>query len=105
MMPAVPNAAARVGDEIGHVPGTSDGKISPPGVLNVLIEGQHAAVMGGSVACTFRKVTPGPPDGPQPLVGGSATVKIGGANAIRVGDKASCGALVLGGAQRVVIGG
>lgn len=100
----IPDAAARVGDPVGHVPGASTGAVSPPGVTNVMIENQPAAVAGGMAACSFVQ-TGTNPDGPQPLQGGSSTVTIGGAAALRAGDMASCGAFVQSGAQRVVIGG
>jgi uncharacterized Zn-binding protein involved in type VI secretion len=109
--PTLAASAARVSDPVGHVPGAATGAVAPPGVVNVTIEGLPAAVAGGMAACSFVQ-TGTNPDGPQPLQGGSASVKISGAPALRAGvlalaagDKAACGAFVLSGAQRVVIGG
>jgi uncharacterized Zn-binding protein involved in type VI secretion len=90
--------AARLGDPTSH-PGT----IIKPCVMSVLIEGQPAARAGSTHLCALPpKAGPHPPN---PLVGGSGTVHIGGGNAMRVGDKAACGAVVLRGASNVIIGG
>jgi uncharacterized Zn-binding protein involved in type VI secretion len=98
-------AAARVNDPIGHAPGVGTGTLPPPGVPTVLIEGQAAAVVGpGQVACSRPRGNS--TDGPQLFTKGSQTVLIGGANALRVNDSGTpCGALIMAGAQRVVIGG
>ena len=90
--------AARLGDPTSH-----PGIIAQLCVMNVLIEGMPAAKAGSFHHC-FIWPTPGPH--PQtPLVGGSETVFIGGGNAMRVGDKAVCGAVILSGASNVIIGG
>jgi len=96
-------AAARVNDPIGHAPGVSTGTISPPGVTTVLIEGQPAAVLGAPVTCNRPRGQT--TDGPQSFTQSSKTVQIGGAPALRVNDSTTCGATIITGAQRVVIGG
>lgn len=83
----MPQPAARVGDMTTH-----GGVITGPGVPNVLIGGQPAAVLGDMHLCPM--MTPGVP--PIPHVGGpiqppcSPTVLIGGRPAARVGDIAMC---------------
>jgi len=97
-------AAARVDDPIGHAPGVSTGNLSGPGVTSVQIEGKAAAVLGASASCSKPKGMS--TDGLQSFTNGSQTVLIGGANALRVNDSATpCGAMIIAGAQRVVIGG
>ncbi len=96
--------AARVGDM--HVcpmstPGTPPvphvgGPVNPPGCVNVLIEGQPAACMGDLLTCT------GPPDS---ITKGSATVKIGGKPAARIGDTTAHGGTITQGSFKVIIGG
>ena len=90
--------AARVQEPTNH-PGTIGG----PGVTSVLIAGRPAAVAGDTHICAL------PPDAgphsPNPLVGGSGTVYVGGRAAMRKGDKAACGALIVSGAPTVIIGG
>lgn len=96
--------AARVGDM--HVcpmvnPGTPPpphvgGPVSGPGVPNVLIGGQPAAVAGDMCVCA------GPPD---VVVKGSATVLIGGRPAVRTGDSTAHGGVVVSGLPTVIIGG
>jgi uncharacterized Zn-binding protein involved in type VI secretion len=71
--------AARVGDLTTH-----GGVIIGPGVPTVFIDGRSAAVLGDQITCPLV-------DGPVPHVGGpivtaSATVRIGGRAAARVGD-------------------
>lgn len=91
-------AAARVGDMTGH-----PGVISGPGVMNVLIGGMPAAVVGDLHTCGyFDGVTTHPP---TPIVVGSSTVLISGRPAARVGDTTGCGAPILVGAQTVLLGG
>jgi uncharacterized Zn-binding protein involved in type VI secretion len=97
-------AAARVNDPIGHAPGVSTGTLSGPGVTTVLIEGKAAAVLGTPVTCSKPK-TLTTTDGPQLFLQSSKSVFIGGAPALRVNDRTQCGATILLGAQRVVIGG
>jgi len=76
--------AARLGDITPH-----PGVVGPPGVFNVLIGGQPAAVHP-----------------PTPFVPGCPTVLIGGMPALRVGDMSGCGAPVLPpGCPTVLIGG
>ena len=95
--------AARVGDTGSH-PGST---ITGPGVLNVLIGGQPAAVMGDLMVCPLFS-------GPVPHVGGpiakgSLTVMIGGRAAARVGDMMQCAAgppnPIAMGFPKVMIGG
>ena len=73
------SSAARVGDFTNH-----GGVIIGPGVPTVFIEGRSAAVLGDQISCPLVS-------GPVPHVGGpivtaSATVRIGGQPAARVGD-------------------
>ena len=88
-------AAARIGDPTNH-----PGVISGPGVTNVAIEGRPAAVQSDSHVCASPSGHP-----PSPMAKGSGTVLIGGRSACRVSDSAGCGAQVLIGALKVVIGG
>jgi uncharacterized Zn-binding protein involved in type VI secretion len=89
---------ARVGDPTGH-----PGVITGPGVLNVLVGGMPASVVGDLHTCAFPPPAVHPPT-PFPL--GSLTVMISGRPAIRVGDMAGCGAPVLPpGCPTVLIGG
>lgn len=92
--------AARVGDM--HTCPLSDGPkphvggpIMPPGVPTVLIEGKPAAVATNLCTCT------GPPD---TIVGGSATVLVGGKPAARMGDQTAHGGQILLGSFTVLIG-
>jgi uncharacterized Zn-binding protein involved in type VI secretion len=90
--------AARVGERTSH-PGT----IAGPGVSTVLLAGLPAAVVGDTHICALPPQAG--PHPPNPLVGGSSSVLIGGRPAIRRGDSAACGATVLSGTPRVLIGG
>ena len=72
------------------------GPVSGPCVPNVMIAGLAAAVVGDMAICT------GPPDS---IVKGSATVKIGGRPAARVGDSTAHGGSIVAGAPNVMIGG
>ena len=91
-------AAARVGDPTSQ-PGTRAG----PGVPNVLITGRPAAAAGDTHICALPP-TAGPHP-PNPFIGGSQTVLIGGRPALRMKDLAACGASILSGALNVQIGG
>jgi uncharacterized Zn-binding protein involved in type VI secretion len=90
----MPMPAARVGDVTAH-----PGIVAGPGVPNVLIGGQPAAVALDQHACAF-------PSGhaPTPLGPGNPTVLIGGRPALRVGDVAGCGAAIVSGCPNVLIG-
>jgi uncharacterized Zn-binding protein involved in type VI secretion len=90
--------AARVGDPTGH-PGT----IAGPGVANVLIGGQPAAVAGDMHTCAMPSPAGPHPPGPFPM--GSSTVQVGGRPALRVGDMSGCGAPIVMGMMTVLIGG
>ena len=99
--------AARVTDPTGH-----PGLIAGPGVVNVLIGGLPAAVLGDQHACTMPPVAgPHPPTPiagphpPTPIATGSFTVLIGGRPAARVGDVSGCGAPIVSGCFTVIIGG
>jgi len=97
--------AARVGDAhtcpmqdptpVGPKPHVG-GPITGPGVLNVLIGGQPAAVVGDAATCA------GPPDA---IAKGSATVLIGGRPAARMGDSTAHGGSITVGFPTVMIGG
>ena len=90
--------AARVTDPTGH-----PGLIAGPGVVNVLIGGLPAAVLGDQHACTMPPVAG--PHPPTPIATGSFTVLIGGRPAARVGDVSGCGAPIVSGCFTVIIGG
>lgn len=90
--------AARVKDPTSH-PGTIGG----PGVPSVLIAGRPAAVAGDTHICALQPDAG--PHPPNPFVGGSQTVYISGRPAMRVKDKAACGASIVAGAPTVIIGG
>ncbi|HEX8327297.1 MAG TPA: PAAR domain-containing protein [Hymenobacter sp.] len=72
------------------------GPILGPGCPTVLIGGLMAAVLGDVASCV------GPPD---TLTKGSATVKIGGKPAVRIGDTTAHGGVVALGFPTVIIGG
>lgn len=72
------------------------GPIIGPGVINVLIGGQPAAVVGDVISCA------GPPD---TIVRGSANVLIGGKPAARMGDVTAHGGSIIAGIPTVQIGG
>jgi len=96
--------AARIGDmhvcpmatpavvPIPHV----GGPITGPGVLNVLIGGQPAAVTGDMATCA------GPPDS---IIKGSSSVLIGNRPAARLGDVTAHGGSIVAGCPTVLIGG
>ncbi len=89
-------AAVRVGDPTVH-----GGVVIGPGIANVLIGGQPAAVMGDLHACPI----PPPPHVPvTPFAGGSPNVLIGGRPALRVGDACGCGATAPLGLPTVQLG-
>ena len=90
--------AARMGERTSH-----PGVIAGPCVSSVLIAGLPAAVAGDKHICALP-----PQAGPHPpssMIGGSTSVFIGGSPAIRQHDSAECGAMVLTGTPRVLIGG
>lgn len=91
-------SAARVTALTGH-----PGMITGPGVLNVLIGGLPAAVLGDLHACSIPP--PAGPHPPTPDAKGSATVLIGGRPAARMGDFTACGAPIVLGLPTVLIGG
>lgn len=72
------------------------GPIVGPGVPNVMIGGQPAAVLGDMLICV------GPPD---VIVEGSTSVKIGGRPAARLGDETAHGGEIIMGCPNVNIGG
>lgn len=92
-------AAARATDQTAH-----PGMLGAAGAVpNVLIGGLPAATLGTMHVCMMP-----PTAGPHPpstVVGGSATVTIGGKPAARQGDSSGCGATILTGALNVQIGG
>ncbi len=90
--------AARVTDPTGH-----PGLIAGPGVVNVLIGGLPAAVLGDQHACTMPPAAG--PHPPTPIATGSFTVLIAGRPAARVGDVSGCGAPIVSGCFTVMIGG
>ncbi len=90
--------AARINDPTGH-----PGMVSGPGVANVLIGGQPAAVVGDLHTCAMPPVAG--PHPPTPFAKGSANVFIGGRPALRLGDISGCGAPIVAGAFTVLIGG
>lgn len=99
--------AARLGDPTAH--GGTVGPPPPPAaatVSRVLIGGKPAAVTGSQHLC------PVPPHAAMananvlmPGVRPSGVVLIGGFPAACMGDRTSCGAVVVAGAPTVVIGG
>ena len=72
------------------------GPITGPGAPTVLIGGLPAAVVGDMAVCV------GPPDS---IVKGSATVKIMGKPAARMGDTTAHGGSIVLGFPTVMIGG
>lgn len=90
------SAAARVGDISNH-----GGTILGPGVSNVLIGGQPAAVVGDSHVCSLPPVSHQPTASVFPI--GSMTVLIGGRPALRTSDACICGAMAAVGEPTVII--
>jgi len=72
------------------------GPVSGPGIPTVLIGGLPAATFGDMCVCV------GPPD---VIIKGSATVKIGGKLAARMGDNTAHGGVIVAGFPTVMIGG
>jgi uncharacterized Zn-binding protein involved in type VI secretion len=72
------------------------GPILPPGIPNVLINGQPAATIGSLCVCA------GPVDS---IINGSRTVLIGGKPAARMGDSTAHGGSIAAGCPTVLIGG
>jgi uncharacterized Zn-binding protein involved in type VI secretion len=95
--------AAQIGSTTDHAGGSLQGT----GIVTVTIESMPAAVandLGSTVhQCGIKPPPPHP--SASPVVGGSATVSIGGKQAARVGDHTGCGATILVGATNVFIGG
>ncbi|MBZ5499898.1 MAG: PAAR domain-containing protein [Acidobacteriia bacterium] len=96
--------AARIGDmhvcpmvtpAVAPIPHVG-GPITGPGVLNVLIGGQPAAIAGDMATCV------GPPDS---IIKGSSTVLIGNRPAARLGDVTAHGGSIVAGCPTVLIGG
>jgi uncharacterized Zn-binding protein involved in type VI secretion len=90
--------AARVGDVSNH-----GGTIMGPGVPTVMIGGMPAATATDLHVCVLPPTGHQPTSSPFPM--GSATVLIGGKQALRVGDVCICGASAAIGAPTVMIGG
>jgi uncharacterized Zn-binding protein involved in type VI secretion len=92
--------AARVSDLTSH-----GGVIVGPGVPTVVIEGRSAAGLGDQITCPL--VTGPVPHVGGPIVTASATVRIGGRAAARVGDvvvENGPSSTILLGALTVIIG-
>lgn len=81
------------------------GLIAGPGAPNVLINGLPAAVANDLHTCLQPSPAGPPAHPPAPMPMGSTTVFIGGRPALRVGDRAACGAAIAVGALNVAIGG
>src|SRR3982751_3380201 len=73
------------------------GPILPPGKVQVMIGGFPAACVGDNCICTGGGLT-------DPIIKGSATVKIGGKFAARQGDSTSHGGTIQGFCPTVQIG-
>jgi uncharacterized Zn-binding protein involved in type VI secretion len=94
--------AAQIGSTTDHLAGNLQGA----GVPTVQIEKMPAAVVDLDSTIHQCGIKPPPPHlAASPVIGGSATVRIGGKPAARVGDKTGCGATILVGATTVFIGG
>lgn len=91
-------AAVRVTDISTH-----GGIITGPGIPTVLIGGLPAAVMGDQHTCEISSESPH--ISVSPFVTGSATVLIGGKQALRTSDVCVCGAMPAVGCVTVMIGG
>lgn len=77
---------------IAHV----GGRVTGPGCPTVIIAGQPAARMGDLASCTGAVAR---------IVAGSASVRIGGRPAARQGDATEHGGALIGGSATVLIGG
>lgn len=72
------------------------GPVIGPGVINVLIGGLPAAVVGDNAVCVGAIDT---------IIAGSATVLVNGKPAARVGDATAHGGTITAGCVTVLIGG
>ncbi len=72
------------------------GAVIGPGVINVLIGGVPAAVIGDNAVCAGAIDT---------IIAGSATVLVNGKPAARVGDATAHGGTITAGCVTVLIGG
>jgi uncharacterized Zn-binding protein involved in type VI secretion len=102
--------AARIGDPTSHTPGVPNGALAGTGVISVLIGGRPAATVSvppRPVAINGCAMHPqlGPLNVVLPAPSPRGQVLIGGLPAARMGDKTTCGAVVLAGALNVMIGG
>lgn len=95
-------AAARILDPTSH-PGLISAPMTLAGPGIVSIAGQIAAAVGDVHTCAFPQ--PAGPHPPNTIAKGSTTVTIGGRPAARVGDLTVCGAKIVSGAFKVMIGG
>lgn len=82
----------------------SDGAVSSKCASTVKINGKAAAVKGSMDRDHAPYGRPHPPHIPNPIIGGSGTVKIEGKPAARVGDSFQCGHTVASGSSNVNIG-
>jgi uncharacterized Zn-binding protein involved in type VI secretion len=87
--------AARLADQTTH-----GGVVISPSPPAVLIGGMPAARAGDTHLCPVPQPHP-----PSVFAMASKTVLIGGRPALRAGDVAGCGAVLVGGAATVLIGG
>jgi len=87
-------AAARLEDQTTH-----GGVVISPSPPKVLIAGMPAALAGDVHLCPVPQPHP-----PSVFAKGSGSVFIGGRPVLRAGDAAGCGAVLVGGATKVLIG-
>lgn len=66
------------------------------GAAKMIVEGQPTARIGDILLCPIH--------GPQPLVTGSARMVVEGSLTSRIGDLAACGAVIISGAAKLIIG-
>jgi uncharacterized Zn-binding protein involved in type VI secretion len=95
--------AARIGDQTNH-----GGAVVGTGVLSVMIDGKPAAVADPKMSESAHACPINPPANPHamtPFPSGSTSVSIGGLPALRMGDSATCGAMIVSGAGSLTIGG
>ena len=92
---------SKVGDMVMHPAHTPATVMN--GSSNVLINGIPATTVGSMVSVHCLISYPFPCH-PATIVGGSGTVLVNGKPLARMGDKAGCGGVIMGGSANVIAG-
>ena len=81
---------ARVGDAISH------GGVIVTGAGKMIVEGQQTARIGDIAICSIH--------GAQPIVSGSSKMVVENSQTARIGDAIACGAVIVSGAAKLIVG-